>query len=122
MTKKFELKIPKDVLDSFDDSCDGDFFDTEKFANLCATWGANQEYQAAYDFIDDAWGSDHAREYQESRRPKIQSEKEKALEALDYIDKVAIFNMKSYTHYEELKKCRYLLHQLINSMPEEVNS
>ena len=119
MTKEFELKMPKDVIDSFDTACDGDFFDTEKFANLCATWGANQEYQESYNFIDDAWGSDCAIDYQESRRPKIQSEKEKAMEALEYIDQAAIDNMKCYACYESLKDYRNLLYKLIESMPDE---
>ena len=117
MTKEFELKMHQDVIDFFDVKSinDNGEFDTTKFANLCA----NQEYQESYNFIDDAWGSDHARVYQESRRPKIQSEKEKAMEALEYIDQAAIDNMKYYACYESLKDYRNLLYKLIESMPDE---
>lgn len=123
MTKEFELKMPSETVNDYLKECGYSNAvgkqNEMKFANLCATWGANQEYRASYDFIDDAWGSDHARVYQESRRPIIQSEKEKALEALDYIDEMAIFNMKSYQCYESLKEYRNILYKLISSMPNE---
>lgn len=87
MTKEFELKMHQDVIDFFDVKSinDNGKFDTTKFANLCANWGANQEYQESYNFIDDAWGSDHARVYQESRRPKVLTLKEEAIKAFEHI-------------------------------------
>jgi len=46
------------------------FQSPEVIAKEAVEWALEQEYQASYEFIDDAWGSDHARVYQESRRPK----------------------------------------------------
>lgn len=121
MTKEFEMKMPQDVIKLFQKTCKNDI-SADRFANLCATWGANQEYRASYDFIDDAWGSDHARVYQESRRPIIQSEKEKAMEALEYIDQMATCNLTNYTCIDKLREHRNFLYKLIDSMPEEDNS
>lgn len=125
MSKQFQMIMPEEIREQFlrecgyyDEEAPG-FIDNKKYANLCATWGANQEYQESYNFIDDARGSDHARVYQESRRPKIQTEKEKALEALDYIDEMAIDNMKNYTCIDKLKEHRNFLYKLIESMPDE---
>jgi hypothetical protein len=33
-------------------------------------WALEQEYQASYELVNEAWGSDHAEVYRESRRPK----------------------------------------------------
>lgn len=85
MTKEFELKMPQDVYNNFEDVCDNDFFDTEKFANLCATWGANQEYKKSYEMIDEWWGSAYAEDYMNERRPKVLTLKEEALKAFEHI-------------------------------------
>ena len=122
MTKEFELKMSQKIFNELYDKWDSVNVNIKEFADTCATWGANQEYQASYDFIDDAWGSDHARVYQESRRPFMKSEKEKALEALGYINKMAIPNMKFHQCYESLKEYHNFLYKLISSMPDEDNS
>lgn len=123
MAKEFEMNMPQDVVHEYllKSGYKHSLGNKQEivFANLCATWGANQEYEAAHQYILGAVGEGNARIYQEKRRPRILTQKEKALEALDYIDEMAIYNMKSYTCYEELKKCRCLLYQLIGSMPEE---
>ena len=119
MAKEFELKMSQKIFNELYDKWDSVNVNIKEFADTCATWGANQEYQESYNFIDDAWGSDHARVYQESRRPKIQTEKEKALEALDYIDEMAIDNMNNYTWFDKLKEHRNFLYKLIESMSDE---
>lgn len=87
MTKQFELKMPQDVIDVFEVECCDDLgeFDTSKFANLCATWGANQEYKKSYEMIDEWWGSAYAEEYMNERRPKILTLKEEAIKAFEHI-------------------------------------
>lgn len=125
MTKQFEMNVPDDIRKEFLTQCGyysdetPGFVNTIKYANLCATWGANQEYEAAHQYILGAVGEGNAQIYQEKRRPKILTKKEKAQEALDYIDEMAIFNMKSYTCYESLKEYRNFLYKIIESLPDD---
>lgn len=60
----------------------------EVIAKEAVEWALEQEYRASYEFIDDAWGSDHARVYQESRRPKPRTlSPSEALEEFDALMK-----------------------------------
>lgn len=122
MTKQFELKIPSEILEEFKEQCwypDTGFVNPEKFGNLCATWGANQEYQESYEFVEDVWGSAHAEGYQRYRRPVILSKKEKAIEAIEYINTFAVSNMTGYTCHDKLKESMKILDELISSIPDE---
>lgn len=125
MTKQFEMNVPDDIRKEFLTQCGyhsnktPGFVDTRKFANLCATWASNQEYGAAHQYILGAVGEGNARIYQEKRRPRILTEKDKAQEALDYIDEMAIFNMKSYTCHESLREYRNFLYKIIESLPDD---
>lgn len=123
MAKEFEMNMPQDVIHEYllKSGYKHSLGNTQEtmFANLCATWGANQEYEAAHQYILGAVGEGNAQIYQEKRRPKILTKKEKAQEALDYIDEMAIFNMKSYTCYESLGEYRNFLYKIIESLPDD---
>ena len=117
--------VPEEIREQFLRECgyyDNDgtpgFIIMQKFDNLCATWGSNEELNEVHKLMNtlNIRGADYVRS---ARRPNIQSEKEKAMEALEYIDQMAIFNMKSYECYESLKKYRNHLYKLISSMPDE---
>ena len=124
MTKQFQMIVPEQIREQFlrecgyyDEETPG-FIDNEKFANLCATWGSNEELKEVHNLMNtlNIRGADYVRS---ARRPNIRSEKEKAMEALEYIDQMAIFNMKSYECYESLKEYRNHPYKLISSMPDE---
>jgi len=89
MTKEFELKMPSETVNDYLKECG--YSNTVgnqnemKFANLCATWGANQEYQKSYEMIDEWWGSAYAEEYMNERRPKVLTMKEQAIKAFEHI-------------------------------------
>lgn len=126
MTQQHSLQVPSEVREKFLKQCGfyseetPGFIDNEKFSELCATWGSDQEYQASYNFIGDAWGSDHARVYQESRRPKILSEKEEAKEALYYLQYwAAVGETDPETEkYEKIRKYGNVLSKLIHTLPD----
>lgn len=123
MTKQFEMNMPQDVVHEYllKSGYKHSLGNKQEivFANLCATWGANQEYEAAHQYILGAVGEGNAQIYQEKRRPRILTKKEKAREALDYIDEMAIFNMKSYTCHESLREYRNFLYKIIESLPDD---
>ena len=125
MTKQFEMNVPDDIRKEFLTQCGyysevtPGFVDTIKYANLCATWGANQEYEAAHQYILGAVGEGNARIYQEKRRPRILTEKEKAIEALNYIDEMAICNLTNYTCIDDLGRHRNFLYKIIESLPDD---
>ena len=90
MTKQFKMKIPTEVVKSYKENCKTTSnslvtFDDQKFADLCATWGANQEYRESYEMIDEWWGSEYAEDYMNERRPKIPTFKEHAIKAFEHI-------------------------------------
>lgn len=123
MTKEFEMNMPQDVVHEYllKSGYKHSLGNKQEivFANLCATWGANQEYEAAHQYILGAFGEGNVQIYQEKRRPRILTEKEKAIEALNYIDEMAICNLTNYTCIDDLRRHRNFLYKIIKSLPDE---
>ena len=72
MAKEFEMNMPQDVVHEYllKSGYKHSLGNKQEivFANLCATWGANQEYEAAHQYILGAVGEGNAQIYQEKRR------------------------------------------------------
>ena len=85
--------------------------------------GADAELEACVKWLqskvsDDCFPGD----LRAARRPKPPTKKELALEAIQRIDENAVFNMKSYEIYDELKRDIHFLCSVVNSIQDDEKS
>jgi hypothetical protein len=84
--------------------------------------GADAELEACFRRQQLLYGNRAAAELRADRRPKPPTKKELALEAIQRIDENAVFNMKSYEIYDELKRDIHFLCSVVNSIQDDEKS
>lgn len=76
---------PPELVQQWWDGTHGAFYEFEAVVTQAARWGADQELEACCEWIRDSDGYDAALGLRADRRPKPQSQAEKALIALEQI-------------------------------------
>ena len=83
---------PPELVEQWWDAVQGTFThlaDEMQLATAAAQWGADQELEACYYWIENYHGTDAADSLQHGRRPKPPSETDQALEELENMVKAA---------------------------------
>ena len=75
MTNQHPITPPQELLDKWDNLS----LSTQEIFVIVAQWGADQELEACYYWIENYHGTDAADSLQHGRRPKPPSLKEQAL-------------------------------------------
>jgi len=122
MKSDHPMRPPKHVVQKFFDMFNSGDASIDRIATAMYQAGADAELRACAAEVDFFNGKRSAHQLVAVRRPKKPSKKELAIQAIQRIDESAVFNMKSYEIYDDLRRDISFLCSVINSIPDNEKS